>query len=42
MKYPSGNCLDCGMRLYAHVDGGYQCHNCDQQYPAAELDSLTA
>ncbi|MFC4542126.1 hypothetical protein ACFO5R_09315 [Halosolutus amylolyticus] len=42
MKYPYGNCQHCGERLYAHVDGGYQCHNCHQRYPEDELDGATA
>ena len=38
MQYPSGKCHDCGERLYEHVEGGYQCLNCESRYAAAELD----
>ncbi len=34
MKHPLGRCEDCGERLYEHIDGGYQCLNCDSRYPA--------
>lgn len=28
MRYPAGNCDNCGHRLYARYDDGYFCPNC--------------
>ena len=36
MHYPSGRCRQCGERLYEHVEGGYQCLNCETRYAAAD------
>ncbi|WP_255169803.1 hypothetical protein [Natrononativus amylolyticus] len=38
MYYPHGQCADCGGRLYGHIDGGYQCLNCETRYPDDEFD----
>ncbi|MFU8868852.1 hypothetical protein [Natronococcus sp.] len=32
MKHSDGRCLSCGERLFAHVDGGYACHNCGARH----------
>lgn len=36
MKYPHGRCGDCGERVYEHVEGGYQCFNCEARYLKVE------
>ncbi|WP_279387191.1 hypothetical protein [Natrarchaeobius oligotrophus] len=40
MNYPFGKCNDCGERLYEHVDGGYQCLNCDRRYARNVFDGI--
>ncbi|WP_284145787.1 hypothetical protein [Natrinema salinisoli] len=42
MAQPYGRCPHCGERLYAHIEGGYQCLNCDRRYTEAELDERMA
>lgn len=42
MTQPYGRCQRCGERLYAHIQGGYQCLNCDRQYTDAEFENRTA
>ncbi|WP_174811730.1 hypothetical protein [Salinadaptatus halalkaliphilus] len=39
MNHPYGRCQNCGERLYEHVEGGYQCLNCDSRYPEDELEA---
>ena len=41
MRHPEGRCGTCGERLFAHVDGGYRCHNCGTHYVDDEDDGLT-
>ncbi|GAB3673836.1 hypothetical protein [Halopiger thermotolerans] len=38
MNQPYGRCPDCGERLYEHVEGGYQCLNCETRYAADDLE----
>ncbi|WP_255327701.1 hypothetical protein [Natrinema sp. J7-1] len=42
MAQPYGRCEDCGERLYAHIEGGYQCLNCKRRDTGADLETRTA
>ncbi|MDQ2049394.1 hypothetical protein RBH26_02735 [Natronolimnohabitans sp. A-GB9] len=42
MNHPVWRCQDCGERLYAHIEGGYQCHNCARRYEKADLETASA
>ena len=42
MKQPLWRCRQCGERLYEHIEGGYQCLNCEQRYDPAELEEGAA
>ncbi|MGQ3413156.1 hypothetical protein [Natrinema versiforme] len=39
MPQPYGRCQHCGERLYAHIEGGYQCLNCGRRYTEADLET---
>ncbi|MFC6717873.1 hypothetical protein ACFQGT_09550 [Natrialbaceae archaeon GCM10025810] len=38
MIHPYGRCEECGERVYAHIDGDWQCPNCGARVPADEGD----
>jgi DNA-directed RNA polymerase subunit RPC12/RpoP len=42
MKHSDGRCLSCGERLFAHVDGGYACHNCGARHLLEPLGGRSA
>jgi len=42
MEHPYGRCRHCGERLYAHVEGDYQCANCDRRYTESDLETRAA
>ncbi|SDJ64305.1 hypothetical protein [Natronorubrum texcoconense] len=42
MRYPIGRCHHCGERLYEHIEGDYQCLNCNRRYESLEIESRAA
>ncbi|SEH14947.1 hypothetical protein SAMN04487967_1845 [Natronorubrum sediminis] len=38
MKHPRWRCQRCGERVYEHIEGGYQCHNCERWLEVSELE----
>ncbi|WP_339103216.1 hypothetical protein [Haloterrigena salinisoli] len=39
MNHPLWRCRHCGERLYEHIEGDYQCLNCDRRYDPDELEA---
>ncbi|WP_176393197.1 hypothetical protein [Natronolimnobius baerhuensis] len=38
MHHPDGNCRTCGERLYEHIEGDYQCLNCERRYERTGIE----